>query len=338
MTIYHLIFIFFYLSIHFFFIRKNFLLERIDFSTHKKFINKDQIPVTGGLLFLIYFILFVKEYNFVEIFIFFFIFLIGFISDFRKNFTPILRLILQMSLCILFIWLSDTSIKNINIDFFDQLLVDYSLLSILLTTFSIIVLINGSNFIDGVNLSAIGYYLGLFVLFYFLGNESSISNNQIFLKNIIIILSFILLINIFNITMLGDGGIYLISFVTGFFVVELVDQNKIFSPYFAILIFWYPCIENLFSIIRKKFLKIKAAQADNLHLHHLIYSVLKKKFKNKNVNNITGLSLLLFNYLIFYLSFIFYSNTQVLIVIFLTCVALYVLLYLYFYKLTKQLI
>ena len=138
--------------------------------------------------------------------------------------------------------------------------------------------------------------------------------------------------------MLGDGGIYLISFVTGFFVVELVDQNKIFSPYFAILIFWYPCIENLFSIIRKKFLKIKAAQADNLHLHHLIYSVLKKKFKNKNVNNITGLSLLLFNYLIFYLSFIFYSNTQVLIVIFLTCVALYVLLYLYFYKLTKQLI
>ena len=335
MTIYHFIFIIFYLLIQIFFIKNNFLLEKVDFSTHKKFIKKDQIPVTGGLLFLIYFILFVNEYSYVEMFIFFFIFLIGFISDFRKNFTPILRLILQIISCIFFIWLSDTSITNINIDFFDQLLIDYNLSSILLTTFCIIVLINGSNFIDGVNLSAIGYYLGLFVLFYFLGNEPNISNNQIFLKNVIIILSLILLINIFNMTMLGDGGIYLISFVTGFFVVELVDQNRIFSPYFAVLIFWYPCIENLFSIIRKKLIKIKAAQADNLHLHHLIYSVFKKKFKNRHVNNITGLSLLLFNYLIFYLSFIFYSNTQILIVIFFACVALYAFLYSYFYKLTR---
>ena len=338
MTVYHFIFIIFYLLIQIFFIKNKFLLEKVDFSTHKKFINKNQIPVTGGLLFLIYFVLFIKGYNYVEMLIYFFIFLIGFISDFRKNFTPILRLILQIILCILFIWLSGTSITNINIDFFNQFLIDYNSLSILLTTFSIIVLVNGSNFIDGVNLSAIGYYLGLFVLFYFLGNEPSISNNQIFLKNIIIILSFILLINIFNMTMLGDGGIYLISFITGFFVIGLVDQNRIFSPYFAVLIFWYPCIENLFSIIRKKLIKIKTAQADNLHLHHLIYFVFKKKFKNKYVNNITGLSLLLFNYLIFYLSFIFYSNTKILIVIFLACVALYVLLYSYFYKLTKQLI
>tara|TARA_B110000977_G_scaffold200144_1_gene289644 strand:- start:2880 stop:3887 length:1008 start_codon:yes stop_codon:yes gene_type:complete len=332
MTVYQLFFIFFFFIINLLLIKNNFLLDKVDFSTHKKFIKKKKTPVTGGLLFLIYLFVFIEDYSLKELFIFILIFLIGFISDFYKNFKPLWRLILQIFPCLFFIWLSEINITNINIDYFDELLIEYNFLSILLTTFSIIVLMNGSNFTDGVNLSATGYFLGLFALFYFLGNQNYIMTNLFFIQKIIFILCIILIINAFNMTMLGDGGIYLISFITGFFVINLIDQNKIISPYFATLIFWYPCVENLFSIIRKKFINVKTIQADNFHLHQLIYAYFKKKIKSKHLNNLTGLSILLFNYLIFYLSFNFYNNTQILIIIIFVCILLYLFLYLYLYK------
>ena len=59
------------------------------------------------------------------------------------------------------------------------------------------------------------------------------------------------------------------------------------SPFFIALLFWYPAFENLFSILRRKFYQGKNVKyADNLHLHHLLFNVLKQKIDNLSADEI----------------------------------------------------
>ena len=154
---------------------------------------------------------------------------------------------------------------------------NYEYLSILFTIFCITVLINGTNFIDGVNINVMGYYIIVYsVIFYVYKTENIIINSN-FLVQLILFLLFLLMLNIFNKTQLGDGGSYLLAFFTSIYLIQIANENIIVSPYFVILLLWYPCFENLFSILRKIYQKKKISDADNLHLHQLIFLSLKKK-------------------------------------------------------------
>ena len=67
---------------------------------------------------------------------------------------------------------------------------------------------------------------------------------------------------------------------------------------------------------------------DNLHLHHMIYSKLNKKFKNKFIiKNGVGLLLSTYNFLIFFISknFIYQSLIQVYLILF--SIILYISVY-----------
>ena len=48
------------------------------------------------------------------------------------------------------------------------------------------------------------------------------------------------------------------------------------SPYYIILLLWYPCFENLFSIIRKFGLNRSPIYPDNNHFHQLTFFILRK--------------------------------------------------------------
>ena len=104
----------------------------------------------------------------------------------------------------------------------------------------------------------------------------------------------------------------MISFFTAFYVIKFVNLNPSISPYFAILLLWYPCFENLFSIFRKILNKKKISEADNLHLHHNIFTILKNN-KFNNANNITGLILNLSNLSLMILGLIYFDSTKVLL-------------------------
>ena len=52
--------------------------------------------------------------------------------------------------------------------------------------------------------------------------------------------------------MFGDGGAYLIGFLSALEIVQLTNEIQILSKYFAILLLAYPSYEVLFSIIRKE--------------------------------------------------------------------------------------
>ena len=100
------------------------------------------------------------------------------------------------------------------------------------------------------------------------------------------------------------------------------------SPIFILLLLWYPAFENLFSIIRKILTKKKPSEPDNLHFHHLLFSYLNRKIKNKKIiNSLTGVIINFYNFLIFALSSKFYNKTNILFYL----VALNILVYIFFY-------
>tara|TARA_Y100000590_G_C15343130_1_gene872225 strand:- start:39 stop:716 length:678 start_codon:yes stop_codon:yes gene_type:complete len=220
------------------------------------------------------------------------------------------------------------------IDFIDNYFIQFPELSIFFTIFCIIVLINGSNFIDGINLVAVGYFLFLFIGLLFLTEKFNLILDKKIILLLISLLTVVLIMNFMNKTLLGDGGVYFLAFITSFIIIEFVNDNTIVSPYFAITVLWYPCFENLFSIIRKIIFKINVSKPDNKHLHHLIYIFFKKKYKNPN--NLTGISINLFNLLILLLGVNFFNYTNFLILIIFSSISVYLLCYWYLYKLSLR--
>ena len=187
-----------------------------------------------------------------------------------------------------------------------------------------IYLINGSNFIDGVNLINMIPLTG-FAFIIYLSTSNNFIVNIDFLLNFLITLIFLLILNSLDKTLLGDGGAYLLGFFTAIYLIGWSNSNNSISPYFIILLLWYPCFENLFSIIRKKY-QNKKITTENVHLHQLIFIFLKKK-KCYNTNNLSGLIICFFNLPTFILGTIFYDKTKILLSIIVINILLYVYIY-----------
>ena len=298
--------------INYFFHKVSFLKDRKKNLIHKSFIdNKSKPPFSGGILFMISLMIFLpNEYYLLKIFCFI-IFLIGFFSDVEIFRSPNLRFLTQLIFITIFVILTQTFISSTKIDFIDLFLENF-LFKVFFVTFCFLILINGSNFIDGVNTLAIGYYL---LILFFLQNIYTNLDDQTLSADILNFLIFSLItlfvLNFFNLLYLGDNGAYLISFIIGVLLVNLAEKYTSVSPYYIVNLLWYPAFENLFSILRKLKNKTSAFEPDNLHLHQLIFLYLKKNIKNnKIINTFTGCIINLYNFLLFYLATLEYSNTK----------------------------
>mgnify|MGYP001161304793 FL=1 len=320
-------------------LRKNFFFDRIQFSKHKSFVNSKKIPTAGGVFLLSFMLIFFKNLSFLSFFYLLLIFLAGLGSDRVKNFSPKLRLLFQIVLTYLFLIDNNLLINDVRIGSINFLLINFEEISIIFTIFCFIVLINGTNFIDGTNLNTIGYYIIVYSIIFYLSNKYNLDLEFVFHKKIILFLLFLYILNFLNKTQLGDSGSYLIGFFTAFYIIEFVNSNNLVSPYFAVLLLWYPCFENLFSILRKIYQKKSISSADNLHLHHSIYLLLKiKNFKFPN--NMTGLFINLINFLILILGAIYFNSTIQIIIIISISILGYVFLYNFLirYTLSKKFI
>jgi UDP-N-acetylmuramyl pentapeptide phosphotransferase/UDP-N-acetylglucosamine-1-phosphate transferase len=331
--IYFTIFSFFFLIFNDLCFKYSFLVDRPNNSIHKKFILQSKlVPITGGLyLFLGY--VFSKQYiyNFSEIFFFGAILILGHLSSTYKNFYPFLRLLIQFAICALFLIFFKSNINDVRIDVLNSLL-DSQIIAYVFTIFCLLVFINGSNFIDGVNFLSISYFLMILVSLVFLCENNNLLVNIKLTKLLIFLLVFLLFLNLLNKIFLGDSGIYFLSFITGIILIKFSNDNVNVSPYYIISLLWYPCFENLFSIIRKKINKIKPQKADNMHLHHLLYLRLKPKNFFISSNNLTGFIIFIFNVPVFFLSTYYFDKTIVLIII----IFISVIFYIFFYYLLKN--
>jgi len=325
LTIFISFFVFYFLNNY---IKNGNFLSNYKGQKHQKFVGSKNIPLSGGIFLTFSVIILFNYYSlYLSIFIFF-IFCVGFASDTNFLSSPKLRLLIQSLIIVFFVFFLDIKIYETKFILLDRLL-ENIYFRYFFSAFCLLILINGSNFIDGLNGLLIGYFtMIIFIVFYLNFNSYlGIEKNIIFLFLLTLVYLFILNIN--NKLFMGDSGSYVLGMICGYLLIKIYEFNQEISPYFIILLLWYPCFENLFSIIRKFSFRKSPINADNNHLHQLVFFYLKKKkfLKKFNVNNASSFLIILYNLLIFTVSLNSMSNSQFQITLVLFNIIVYLTIY-----------
>ena len=329
-------FFLFYL-INKFLLKKKYLLDRTNSEeAHKKFLNFKSVPLSGGLILIINCSVLNYFENYYNQIFFISMYALGVLSDLGKFNSPRKRLLVQLIIIYSYVFINDIYIDDTRLNFLDNLLQNKTN-AIIFTVFCLSVLINGSNFIDGVNLQSSGYYLSILTCLFFLDSKLFIKIDYELFVNIYIFLIIFIFFNIFNKTFLGDGGIYLLSFLIGLLLIDLKNFTNI-SPYFIAILLWYPAFENFFSIIRKTLILNKRAdKPDAYHFHHLFskYLLSKMSYSKIFVGTISSFLINFYNLVIFVVALNFLNSTNILVILILMNILVYISLYFIFYQKIK---
>ena len=315
------------LFLNFLFNKEN-LFQSLTGDKHQRFIEKKNIPLTGGIA-IIFLSFFINNFNFeISYLVFICIFLIGLLSDIKFLKSAKKRFLLQILTILLFIIYSDLSIYNVRVFFIDFFL-EYKFFSYIFVAFCLLIVVNGSNFIDGLNGLVSGYYIIILAIILNLGLAEGVNGLESVLKNYFIILTYLLIFNYINKIYLGDSGSYFLGLGSGILLITLYNNIENISPFFIVLLLWYPCFENLFSILRKYKFSSSPLEADNKHFHQLLFNYLKKKLNYSNLftNNLSSILINLFNLLIFFSASKDIFNSRLQISLIFLCILTYSILY-----------
>ena len=326
--------------INFILIKYNFLLDDLSSSKHKNLTVSNRIPLSGGILFLSLVLFFFENLSFYVKIIFVLIYIVGFLSDINKMNSPTIRIILQAILLLILIINTGSYVDSIRIELIDYIFENYYLVKLFFILFCLLVFINGSNFIDGVNSLASGYFIIVLLSVIYVYSIKLDFNLDLDIKKLLIVMIIFIFYNLLSKSFLGDGGSYLISSLVGLYIINLYSISSYFiSPYFIMLLLWYPAFENLFSIIRKILVsKKKPDQADTFHLHHLLITYIKSKlkFNNKKISLITSFSINIFNFIFFSIASQFIYSTKILLLMIMIMCFVYLIAYNFLLKIKKK--
>lgn len=313
-------------------IKNNFLLN-YNGSIHQKFTKNKLVPLTGGLLLLSLLFLNFSINKYLDIFIILF-FLLGFLGDYNFLKSAKIRFYLQVIFLLVLVYICNLSIHEIRFDFFDSLLKN-KIFNISFTVLCLMILINGTNFIDGCNTLAVGYFLVVSLVLLKLDLLNTILIGEIMIYYLFSILLAIFILNFFQKLFLGDSGAYILSLLFGIILIDLYKSEPLISPYFVCILLWYPSFEVLFSIIRKINFKTSVLKPDTQHLHQLIYFFLNKKIKKINstfANNLTSNLINTYNLCIFLFASNYFYNSKILIYLLVCNIIIYCFMYISLYK------
>jgi len=271
----------------------NIFLDK-DFKKPQSF-HKEAILNIGGIIIFFYFLfsffffyknIILKDLLLMLIPLFFF----SILEDLKFRINPQLRLLLLFLIIFFIVYFFNLNIYSVQFYHLDILLNKNKIFAILFITFSIVFIINGSNFIDGFNgllvIHAI-IIVSFLVPIYFIYNQKDL------LEVSILFINFFLFFFFFNFPkariFLGNSGSYLIGFIISFLVIkasEVTYYHKIYPFYFAILLYFL-FFEVFFSFFRKMIFEEKnPLLPDKKHLHMLLYYNLKSNYKTSILLNI----------------------------------------------------
>jgi len=250
------------------------------------------------------------------------------LSDLNILISPKLRILFQTIVVFSFVITLDLRIVDLRFAYVN-LLLQITPISIIFTVFCILILINGINFIDGLNTLVLGYFILVLVAIISVALKFNFTLNEnefLFL----IVLAILFIFNFFEKIYLGDSGSYIVGITIAFFLLKFINKNQVVSPYFICLLLWYPAFENLFTILRRLSYKRKTYKADQQHLHQLLYFYFLKKFKKNNflTNIFSAFCINFFNFIIFTIASNYLYSTK--IMVFLLCISILIYLYSYY--------
>ena len=257
-------------------------------------------------------------------------FITGLIDDLFFDIKPITRMILMLPTPLLLYYYAGIRITNLDMGIFDNFL-NYEILSLAFLCFALVGMANAFNIIDGFNGLVLGYSLSVGLSLFF----SGAIDDSFFISELIYSLFFavlgVFIINFpFGKIFLGDGGAYLLGILIPTALIYYQKINLL-SPWFVMLMLIYPFTEVLSSIIRKVFsFNSSAFSPDALHLHHLIYKRINKKFilKKEWVSHFfVTISIFCLNFPFLLAANIFSKNTLILLSFSVWYVIIYFLIY-----------
>ena len=236
---------------------------------------------TGGLIIYLFFLFIITQGEFnhnIELIVTigFFVCLTGFVDD-RISLNPSNKILLILIPSIYLI-LSGISINDLGqYEYLGNLELGKFKIPFLLMAIGL--LINATNYIDGIDGLLLTFFLSCLLYYIFLIDDSKTVN---LLKFFVIASFFNLILNLlpskskFKVFS-GDSGSLFIGFFISFMTIELYNSFNI-HPAFLIWPLWYPVYDFLFVSINRLLNKKSIFKPDNTHLHHVIS---KKFYGNK---------------------------------------------------------
>jgi UDP-N-acetylmuramyl pentapeptide phosphotransferase/UDP-N-acetylglucosamine-1-phosphate transferase len=210
-------------------------------------------------------------------------FLFGLAEDITKRVGVLARLLATMASGLLAWWLTDYSLSRVGVWGIDWLL-QYTIISVVFTSFAVGGVANAINIIDGFNglasTMATLAFAGFAVIAWSVGDTTLASVGVILAA---CIWGFFWVNWPFGKLFLGDGGSYFVGFALAWVAVLLIERNPSVSPFAALLICIHPVSEVLLSIFRRKLKKMNPGHPDRLHFH----SIVKQRYVRRWFGNLS---------------------------------------------------
>jgi len=191
-------------------------------------------------------------------------------EDFTKQIGVVQRLLATMASGLLAWWITDYSLSRLDIWGVD-LLMQFTLFSVIFTAFAVGGVANSINIIDGFNgyasLTCTIAFTGFALIAFQVGDQN------------LAVVSLILAASVwgffwvnwpFGKLFLGDGGAYFLGFALAWIAILLIERNPSVSAFSALVICILPITEVLFSIFRRQVRNDHPGKPDNLHFHSLL--------------------------------------------------------------------
>ncbi|XAT60436.1 UDP-phosphate N-acetylglucosaminyl 1-phosphate transferase [Rhodobacteraceae bacterium Araon29] len=198
------------------------------------------------------------------------VFVFGLIEDLGRSTSPRIRLAVAAIATLLGI-----AVFGIWIDRVDVPVVDFAFIwapvGIVFTVFAVTGLVHAINLIDGVNGLASGKVIlssGALALIAAKFNEPMIAHLATLVMFATIGL-FILNYPLGRIFM-GDAGAYSLGFILGWMIIFLMHRQPEISAWAMLAVIFWPVMDTVFAIGRRRFSNGRADKPDRLHFHQLI--------------------------------------------------------------------
>ena len=301
-------------------------------------IHENQISRLGGMSLLIALLIgilfrpfMIERPMIINLFVYFFPLLaVTLFEDIHIHLSPYYRMLMMFLASLLLIFTTLQTLPELSIPVIGSVLN----LPYILPIFYILALVsimNGMNFIDGVN-----GLLSVTVLsaFFGLGLMAFIINDLDFLTIVIFFTLPWLIFFLFNYTFgkifAGDVGAYWGGWVLGALCIHFFSKHQELLTWSILLILFYPMMEVSFSVFRKIMQKKSPFHPDAQHLHLKIFFFLNKVFKEqpRRANNLVMPFLTFFWLLPPLLAVLFYQN----LIMTLLSLGILIIVYIGFYR------
>lgn len=281
------------------------IINIYDIPDNKRKLHKNPVPLVGGILLFINFIIIILffnfdiEFNHLNVLLFSCLFFfVGLIDD-KYNLLPTSKFLLNIIILLFFFKINENFLIQ-KFDFYNlEIKLNYYL-SFFFTILCVLIFINALNLFDGLNLQTLLYCsITLLYLFY----------KDVNLKYVLIIILTLICLMPFNFKnklFLGDSGVYLLG---GFLSLSILDLHNINQKIFAeeiFVIMMLPGLDMLRLFINRLLNNKNPFYGDREHIHHLLQD-------RYNYNN----AILILSFLMFIpVLLLFFISTKIIILLY----------------------